>query len=94
MKEATRIVIQESIEKKMEVEESKSVFNIKFDTIDPELNSPSLVNGIWRDDRYKEVWNEIAPFQPMAQPKAPEPKFNYFESSYRVTISMHNVYRR
>ena len=77
--------MQASKETTVQVEESKSVFNIKFDTFDPEMNAPNVVNGVWKDERYRKVWTEIAPFEPMFPPKAPEPKFNYFESSYRVT---------
>ena len=67
------------------------MFNIKFDTFDPDMNAPNVVNGVWKDERYRKIWTEIAPFEPMLPPKAPEPKFNYFESSYRVTTRFHRM---
>ena len=72
--------------------ESKSVFNINFAANDPESLQVNPPKCIWRQPNFKKVWAEVKPFEPTKQAKAIESKFNYFESSYRVTTDSKSWY--
>ena len=76
------------VQLKAAVSDTKSVFDIEFPRKDPEAIGNMGIDPvcIWRDDRYGKVLDEMEPFQPMKQPKAPPAGFNYFEASYRVTF--------